>query len=84
VKTARVMAENKRLKKALPLCTTAADNLLTDIRKALQTIKIFERGSVPFNNIWYCVFCHYSQSHGHGETCIILRLDSALDGEGKQ
>lgn len=54
---------------------TEVQDLLIDIRKALETMKVFERGSVPFNNIWYCVFCHYSQDHGHGDKCILTRLD---------
>lgn len=40
-------------------------------------------GEGQFKHIKYCVFCHYSQSHGHGENCLLTRLDSTTS-EGSE
>jgi hypothetical protein len=59
-------------------------DLLRDIRNALTTVPIFHDGDGQFKHIKYCTFCSYSKTHGHGENCIISRLNSALETSGEQ
>jgi hypothetical protein len=56
-------------------------NLLKDAKYALFQNDIWHRGTAEgFTHILYCRYCHYSQSHGHGDHCIVVRLGSAVDG----
>lgn len=55
-------------------------DLLADSLKALQEKPYWHFGDGQFSNISYCDYCGYSQSHGHGEKCVIPRLESAVNG----
>ena len=54
-------------------------DLLRDARKALAVQYMWRRGSGDFANTLYCVYCSFSRQHGHGQTCIITRLNKAFD-----
>lgn len=56
---------------------TEMHDLLADVRQALND-DVWKRGEHDgLKNIYYCRYCSYSQSHGHGEDCIIPRLEAA-------
>lgn len=63
---------------------TAMWDLLSDVRNSLHQVEYWHNGEGDFANIEYCDFCSYSKSHGHGQQCIITRLNSALETEGEQ
>jgi hypothetical protein len=46
----------------------------------LGMVEYWHHGTGQFANIEYCDFCGYSKTHGHGQQCIITRLNTALDG----
>lgn len=57
-------------------------DLLRDAQAALLKNPVYEKGKDPrFANISYCRYCDYSAGHGHGETCVILRLEEAIGNE---
>jgi len=55
-------------------------DLVRDARTALGMVEYWHHGTGQFANIEYCDFCSYSKTHGHGQQCIITRLNTALDG----
>lgn len=58
---------------------TEMHDLLHDVQSKLEGhIDVWRAGDPPFGHIQYCRFCHYSQSHGHGDDCIIKRLHDAV------
>lgn len=61
---------------------TEMHDLLQAAHKALIEAGVFVKGQWPgFPEIDYCRHCHYSQGHGHGADCIILRLERATTVE---
>lgn len=61
------------------MTATEMHDLLRDASTELFRHGIWFAGSGQFKHILYCSYCHYSQTHGHGENCIIVRLNSALE-----
>lgn len=64
---------------------TATDmhDLLRDAKAAIFQHDIWKYGDHQFSHILYCQYCHYSQTHGHGDNCITVRLQSACETEGE-
>jgi len=59
-------------------------DLIRDARTALARQNIWHKGEGDFCDTLYCDYCSYSQQHGHGQTCIITRLNKALDASALQ
>jgi hypothetical protein len=64
---------------------TEMHDLLREVRAWLhEHVEIWHDGEGQFQHIRYCTFCSYSQSHGHGEKCLLTRLESAVNPQVKQ
>lgn len=58
---------------------TEMHDLLIQAHDALN-VDVFQPGKFPgFGNINYCRYCHYSEAHGHGDTCILRQLKRIAD-----
>ena len=58
--------------------------LLEEARDKLAA-DAFQPGDTDgFRHINYCRHCHYSESHGHGDDCIISRIDRYLATGGER
>lgn len=57
---------------------TEMHDLLADVRAWLrQHVETWRNGeNKGFEHIQYCAFCSYSREHGHGENCLLARLES--------
>lgn len=64
------------------MTATEMHDLLRDAKTALESKPYWHFGTGQFSHISYCDYCGYSQSHGHGEQCVIKRLESAVNGNG--
>lgn len=64
---------------------TEMHDLLRDAKAAIESKPYWHFGQGQFSDIAYCDYCHYSQSHGHGENCVVARLERAVPSatEGK-
>lgn len=61
---------------------TEMHDLLVDSLRAIKSTPIWEFGGAKgFEHILYCRHCHYSKEHGHGETCVVARLERATSSE---
>lgn len=58
-------------------------DLLRDARKALAMVGdgLYHNGQNQFKHIRYCRLCSYSQAHGHGDNCIITKINAAFETE---
>lgn len=66
------------------MTATEMHDLLRDAKAALYQHDIWRHGETEgFEHILYCRYCHYSQSHGHGDSCLIVRLDAAVTPDGE-
>jgi hypothetical protein len=60
------------------MTATEMHDLLKDALAALQRKPYWHFGEGSFSHILYCDYCGYSQSHRHGESCIVKRLESVV------
>lgn len=62
---------------------TEMHDLLGEVRSwLLEHTETWHYGEGQFQHIKYCNFCSYSQAHGHGDNCLLTRLDSACTSTG--
>ena len=64
------------------MTATEAHDMLAECKKFIESAGIFQYGIGSFAHIQYCKFCHYSMSHGHGDKCLIVRLERATGSAG--
>lgn len=58
------------------MTATEMHDLLRDSLAAFREQGIWKTGDT-FVHIQYCKYCHYNQTIGHGEQCVIARLERA-------
>lgn len=56
---------------------TEMHDLLKVAYQALLQNEVWRWGEAPFQKIKYCRYCSYSQDHGHGDNCVLARLERA-------
>lgn len=57
-------------------------DLLVESLRVIKQAPMWEFGKHKgFEHIQYCRHCSYSLSHGHGEGCIVVRLERATSAE---